>query len=479
MNLSEMIQQISMTESRSQKMEWLHHLAGSVTSQKARMLIPLLYDNDPAVRLETAYLIENYGLKLNNEEQFRYLFALQDFDTLATYLNDSEARVVIFQGLREKNLRLRARLLRVIHESDCQSEEERLIFYYGRAEYDTLIQRYHDETADDRVKKFIAGLLENGTKPSKNTDYHRRQCAQALKEISEMDLLGDDVKKLLSPTAKIASDVKLKIRPEIPEPYNALEPVLEKLNRQGVIVSGRHVFPEIRVGTVTGRITYRNPGLQTWPEEKRMTEIQPPDGYKIWRYDYAAIEPNILLNILLGEHLLSLDDVPRGDIYTAICSQKEKRYDRGEIKRYLNGIINGASVMPPFTPQPFLWRLIEAMDELRTELRDRAKPEGGVTTIGGKFIGLDPSEANYNGKLMNRLIQGSASDLFNRGLIEIDRRIQSEKTDLRISFVLFDEVWIAAGPSVAESWEENILEILNRQWKNFHLPLPVTARRKR
>jgi hypothetical protein len=472
MNIAELIQVITVESQTSQKMVLFSRLRQEIEAghpaKRVRLLIPLLYELNAEIRREAAYMLEEYGIRLEGEDYLQYLFAVQDFDILYRgHFDDPQVRKLMFAGFKDPNLRLRARLLNFIHESDCRTFEEKSLYYYGRAEYDQIIRWDLDEARSAGIRS----LLTFGTKPENNSAYHRRACARALQLIAGMDGLSEDIAALLETRSGQRSVEPLRIKREDIVAVTELDLLLEKLSARGIYAGEQIVYPEIHVGTVTGRITYKNPALQTWPKEKRQQMIKPFDGYEIIGFDYTAIEPRLLLNLLVQEHLLNLSEIPGEDIYSALCPE-----DREPAKKYLISLMNGGPVMPPFNPQPFLWKLVGALDEFKSDLRERFKAGEQIQTLAGRPVDLQEGEPNFCGKLINRLIQGGAADLFNNGLIEIERWIAAENQDITLYFVIYDEVWLLVPAGKQALYRDPIRQILDRQWQVFNLVLPLTVK---
>lgn len=471
----QIVQLVALSRQREEKQDYFLQLQtlletpGRIKNKK--IVIPLLYDQDAYIRQEAAFWIERYGLKLKDEDYARYLFALQDFPTLmALGASCPSARALLFSGFEDKNMRLRTRLLKTIHEKDCRTMQETILYFYGRGDYESLTAVYFNCSHEDRA--FLLDLLRRGTLEQNNMPYHRRQCALLLEKLCGAEELDEAIRELLEPTRKTKEPIPLSLPPQPLKEYDRLELLIDKLQRRGLWVDGGLLFPQINRAPATGRITYRKPGLQTWPGEERLRRLQPADKSLII-FDYNSVEPMILLNILLNEHLLSLPDIPQEDIYLAICPQ-----DRALGKRFLNRLINGGRIQPEFTPGPFFWKLLPALDELRAELWIRFNQKGGVQTIGGRFITLDRTETNLSGKMMNRLIQGGAADLFNNAMVELDERLEKDGSGGEVYFLLFDEVWVAAQEEQRARVEALTRSVLNEQYKRYGFTLPITADKK-
>ncbi len=471
----QIVQKISIIRENRQKalafLKLEKMLEHSSLIKNKRVIIPLLYDRDASIRLETAFWVERLGLALQGQDYARYLFSLQDFSALLIYCASyPQARSILFNGFKDKNLRLRTRLLKIIHERDCQNMKENMLYFYGRGDYESLVDAYFNSNETDRA--FLLDLLHQGTKEENNVPYHRRQCALLLEKLWGAEELDETIQELLKPLKKIRPKVPLQINREPIKTLTALDLVVDKLERHGLWIEGQLVFPQLNIGPATGRITYRNPGIQTWPSAKRLQSLKPPDK-ELLIYDYKSIEPMILLNILLDEHLISLADIPEQDIYLAINPE-----GRGVAKRFLNSLINGGPRRPDFKPGPFFWKLLPALDELRAELWMKYNQTGVVETVMGRKIPLDKKEPNLSGKIMNRLIQGSAADFFNHAIIKLDAGLVEEGEHGRIYFLLFDEVWISTRASYKKEVSALALTILNTEYKHFHFVLPVLAEQK-
>ena len=147
-------------------------------------------------------------------------------------------------------------------------------------------------------------------------------------------------------------------------------------------------------------------------------------------------------------------------------------------KIWLNRVINGGSVRCDFRSTCFMALFLDAFQQFRIDFVDQVHEQRYVETIGGHQIQIPDEDYNLSGKLVNRLIQGSASDVFNTSLELIDQEIQRQEIEARIYFVIFDELWLAvSGQHIAELTLlcDDVVKQVN---KNFGLFLPLQARRK-
>jgi hypothetical protein len=216
----------------------------------------------------------------------------------------------------------------------------------------------------------------------------------------------------------------------------AMESFLARLQRRGIRLDGAVVHPRITIGTVTGRACYVEPALQTFPEADRLSRLTPAtEGRAFIRADYGQVEPRILHTIL---HRCGLIEWDAGDdLYRTL----DPHGDRDTVKTAVNKIINGGQPEPGASGR--LAEFISAVEEYRTELAADARERGHVTTLAGRTIPLAPKEPNHAGKSLNRLIQGTAADIFNAAALDLDRALGSLGN---VAFMLFDELWVECAP---------------------------------
>ncbi|WP_457566280.1 DNA polymerase [Caldithrix abyssi] len=481
MNIVQTIQQISLQADETAKLEALEQLKDRLpqlrAAGKTRYLIALLYDENWYVRQESAFIIEQLGVKLKGEDYYRYLLALQDFNNLFMMFDDPFVRTTLFGALKDANHRLRRKIFSYLKYEDCTTWEEKALFWYGQAAYNQLTQL---ATETEEARDFIVQLLRYGMEKNHNPDYHRRRCAEALQTIERSEHLEEFVRELLAGqkrTEKRPANHDARPVPlvdEEPDLLFRLQTVIADLKVNGLWVNGHLIFPDIQIGSATNRITYRNPGLQTWPKEQREKQIQPPPGQRLFAFDFNCIEPRLVLHFLLQKLLIALDEVPQDDIYLAFYPQ-----DRSKAKRFLNALINGGSVPEEYLQTPFAQKVARGLKALRLEQMSLARHRGFVETLAGNRIKLEPEVANFGGKAVNRLIQGSASDVFNHALCALHETIHSEGWPAQIYFVLFDEVWLALPHKEFERYLSAAESLLNRIYKDFNLLTPLPCRMRR
>ncbi len=83
---------------------------------------------------------------------------------------------------------------------------------------------------------------------------------------------------------------------------------------------------------------------------------------------------------------------------------------------------------------------IGAANAYRATLATEAKVKGFVRTLTGRMIPLPADEDNHGGKAVNRVIQGTAADIFNRAAVGVASALDARRLG-DIAFLLFDELW--------------------------------------
>ncbi|GAB4185398.1 MAG: hypothetical protein Kow00108_22890 [Calditrichia bacterium] len=434
--------------------------------EKRKLLIPLLYDWHFGIRYEAAFCVDYFGVTLKNEERFQWLYSMMQFRILKEWCEKEPIyRFILMNGFLDRSERVRAKLLRHFHKDDCLTPEEEILYFYGRRDYRKLWE--YAEKPEHR--NFIKELLLKGVDPKYNYPYHRRQCALLLENVK---LLPNAETFAMQVMKAAERDKQRKIKLDGAQaPVQIMDKLLLDLNQNGLFIDGTFVFPRVEVGSVTNRITYKNPGVQTWPKEERHLRIKAPPGMSLIKFDFKEIEPRLFYHYLLHHLLISLEDVPAGDIYSHFHKK-----GRETAKRWLNAFINGAGAGGRAYP-PHIKKLINARKKLQDILLEEIYLSGGITTLGGNFIPLDIRTTNVRGKAVNRLVQGSAADLFHRALTEIDKWFIRENIDARIYLLIYDEFWVVCHPSAASLLEAGIPEICNSLWKKMGLMIPIIVRR--
>lgn len=432
----------------------------------ARKLISLLYHRDWYIRREVAFMIDKFGIKLNEEERNQYWFALQDFERFDDRKDyDPAARALLFAACKDPSPKIRVKALSYLSLIDCRNKQEEVLLFYAAADYANLVEL----ASQEEYKTEIIAILEYGMNQSDNPAYHRKQCALCLEQLHAMEDSQRFIEEVLySSNRPFISEGQ---PPLTISPSDPLMHLITHLKLQGILVDGAVLYPDIKIGTITNRIIYSNPPLQTWPEEVRDKKIQASSGKKILKFDYKTIEPTLLLHFLLFHFFLSFEDIPTGDIYLALDPENRSRG-----KNWFLKVIYDERDVPLTNLSAFQRKLLIAVKEFRQDLLIKVQKHEYVETIGGKYIPLSANEPNSGGKALNRLLQGSASDIFNYSIVKLHQFLVDENLPARIMFLLFDEVWIEIDLHSSSDLCNSIIDILLQVNHEFCLLKPLEIR---
>ncbi len=387
------------------------------------------FRNPDAGRKDAALALLPVRGDLDAESQLTLALVLHDWDAVLKVLQETpDMRPRLFHALCTEAPSVRRWLLKKLSGSFCRDNAEKLMLDFARADFVALRDWAAIEELQDLLGSLLRVMIESPTWGS----FHKDQASQLLR------LLGRQAPVLRRPARKLISGAgRVLTAPEQDEEADPplLRDLLEHLRRRGVTLDGRIVHPEIRVGTVTGRITYRAPAVQTWPAEERARRIRPEPGAVFVALDYAQIEPLIMLNVLVQRLWLAIPDLPVHDVYTWFYPE-----DRALGKQIVNRIINGGSTAL-VDPRPTLLRFVRAVEMFRQEWTEECRLMGYAPSLFGRRMPF-PDPPNVPGKLVNRLIQGTAADIFNRAAEEIHRRQSEGNLPGEVALLLFDEIWI-------------------------------------
>jgi hypothetical protein len=132
-------------------------------------------------------------------------------------------------------------------------------------------------------------------------------------------------------------------------------------------------------------------------------------------------------------------------------------------------VINGGC--PPAGATGRLAEFIQAAGAYRCEVARMAKAEGSVETLTGRRIPLAADDSNFRGKAVNRVIQGSAADCFNRAVLRVDAALTAERLPAAVAFILYDELWVETDPSA----ELRVIEIVGHELEAAALDLGIAV----
>lgn len=229
---------------------------------------------------------------------------------------------------------------------------------------------------------------------------------------------------------------------------------------------GDRVYPQMIVRhTKTGRALARRPALQNLGRALRGMLMADP-GYVLVSLDYHQVEPTVAA-AMSGDARLAAD-VASGDVYTAAAAGWTfggAPVNRSQAKVAFLACLYGRG--PSSTAADLcmsekdaaslidaVWTRYNRLREYRVELQDRFAASEFMTTLGGR-----PLPALGRGELyksLNWMIQGSAADIFEGGVMRVADAIGPEALFLGVHDELILHVPFAQAESARQVLAEQM-----------------------
>lgn len=389
------------------------------------LFLPLLKDKEKEIRLQTAFFLDSMEFVIPKEERIWFEFALENFEfVVKNGLKSESAKEVLYFGLKDKNVRVRKQILKYFLPENCQNDFEKMLIIYAREDYAELIDFYQNEEFQKPIKE----ILIYGSLAENNSNYNLKKCQECL-EILNLEVPKPTLEKPMFKLIPTKTEVK-----EEPKQQTEFERFLCRLQERGIIFDRVKVFPKIQIGSITNRVTYKEPGLQILSKEDKIRRISASPGFKFLKFDFAQFEPRIFFEFLLRNFIISPEEIPEKDIYSI------EGIERNVAKTIVNKLINGGFVPMNKNYPIFLKKFSDYVKQFKELVSIEARENGFVTTVGGNEILISEEETNFSGKAVNRVIQGSASDIFNETVLELEKLLELKNSF--ISFLVYDEFWV-------------------------------------
>lgn len=250
-----------------------------------------------------------------------------------------------------------------------------------------------------------------------------------------------------------------------------LEDLLKSLETRGLDVDGTVYRYEIDVVAVTGRVSYQRkdggPLVQQMPAAERLNRIRPlKSGRRFLVADYGQIEPRIVHALLKARAAIDWD--AGEDLYRTLFGDLGD--GRHEAKLALNRFINGGAA-PELGGNSRLGQFVRAVRAYQDEIAAAAKASGYVSTLFGRPVPLEREAPNHAGRALNRVVQGTAADVFNQAAVALHRELGGRG---EIGFLLHDEVWVEADAGVdLEGLAATVVRVMKATAKRVGVDLPV------
>ena len=341
-------------------------------------------------------------------------------------------------------------------------DEEYTLFKLGTPHF----IRTHEEEFNLGSRKQIGEyLLDYGWKPARFTP-----TGQPI--IDERTL--NKVKHI--PEAKLIAEFLL-LQKRVAQIDSWIESVEEDGRIHGFVIS---------TGTITGRMSARNPNLQQVPSVKspygaecRSCWIVPED-YKLVGVDASGLELRMLAHYMKDKEFI--DEVVNGDIHARnqkIAGLKS----RGQSKNVIYAIIYGAG-------NKKLGQMVGGSTARGKELRERLfadqpafKSLGDrVTQVAkrGYLKGLDGRRINIrrNYASLNSLLQGAGATIMKKALILLYEKAKKRNLDFKFVANIHDEWQVEVHQAHAEYFGKLGVQAIKEAGEYYNLRCPLDAEYK-
>ena len=251
------------------------------------------------------------------------------------------------------------------------------------------------------------------------------------------------------------------------EEYTSKQTLLNTFSHFPNVINGR-IYPDCLIhGTVTGRLSFRNPNMQNMPKkdkEFRKVFVAPP-GYVLLSADYVNLEVGTLAYesqdptlIEIFEKGMNLHDIntqilfgiTKEDPNWEVCRRAAKidqfgtQYGGSDREVYTNIITEIPSLHLSFEKYLELRkRKFEAFPVFArwyTQTIERAKRERKTETFLGRVRYLYGNESDIGKEGLNTPCQGAAAHIINRATIRIFHRLRQRKLDAHLIIQIHDQL---------------------------------------
>ena len=259
----------------------------------------------------------------------------------------------------------------------------------------------------------------------------------------------------------------------------------------------------VQTGTATGRLSSREPNLQNIPiraeEGRRIREaFVAKSGSVLISADYSQIELVVLAHLSQDKNLLSaFRDVQDVHIRTAALifgiNESDVKNEQRRMAKTINfGVIYGMSAfrlanelnISRTEAQKFIDAYFNTYSGVRQFIEDTIKKterDGYVTTISGRRRYVPTINSNNKTEksaaeriAVNTPIQGSAADIVKTAMINLDKRLTTEKSPARLLLQVHDEL-ILECPRDSADITAQLAKTEMEQAANLSIPLRVTV----
>lgn len=236
---------------------------------------------------------------------------------------------------------------------------------------------------------------------------------------------------------------------------------LEKVDAQAGVTGRCHPQITVAGAAATGRMSISSPPLQQFSGMARSILLADGDGSeRLWSVDWSQIEP-VTMALLAGDSEFLAPFAAGADLYEPIMRAAgiERKVAKVLLLQtmYGSGIAKIAETIghTPESAAQLRRQMFAAMPEsskFMSRVQTLADTHGKIVTAGKRVLDVD---SGFGYKAVNYICQGTALDILNTAVIELDRR------GLADHLVLFmhDELLVSGPPEVAREVQE-VMEIV-------------------
>lgn len=409
---------------------------------------PLLLHPHYLVRYEMAivFRLHQWWRNASGTDRLSMLYALREFQSLNQVMRNADhpsvsqqARHLLTKGLFDPAPMIREKAANAWSDSAC-SPWETFALMLAQGAYHQLPELIQ---LLDQPEDGIRRLTLLSAHPL-NSDFHQRQAERVLQHLhTENDTPSGNPGGSGSHQRSVAP-VRISANPQPQDAIRQTEPGCSSENIFGehlvnllaeypVFFNGAEIWPTIHCRTKTGRIAYRDPGLLSLPKQDRRKILRPPPSFLILSCDVRMMEPTVLTRILVQEGRLERSMVPED--YSDLGTVE----DRSQLKRSINRFINGGTLPDADTLTPFGHYWCEVTGSWQMNIIQEVRLSGEIQTITGRIIPVERSAPGWERRAINRVVQGSAADLFHHAVCQMHTVLTPPH---RLYLVLYDAVWI-------------------------------------
>lgn len=253
---------------------------------------------------------------------------------------------------------------------------------------------------------------------------------------------------------------------------------------------GNRLYPEFVVtGTVTGRISHKNPNMGNWPRDASIRQaLVPKDGHKLIDADYGQIEIALAAHFSKDPVLINIVKTGQSMHDNTAKAVNLKRQDAKTLnfaviygaQEYKISKTLGTSLELARDILDRLWKTYTGLKRIIDECHrkvDRGEPIvnlfGRERRFGTRFESHWDRERAKR-QAFNALVQGTAADLCNRSFYLMSERLRANGHG-RALFTVHDEIICEVKQEYAEEEAKALTDIMVKCGQELELLVPLTA----